>query len=138
MDLTSYRTLGRSGLIVSPLALGTMTFGAGRWGANEQTSRALFNAYVDAGGNFIDTADIYSAGRSEEMLGAFLSDSGQRDRLVVATKSGFPRGAGTPLWGGNGAKNIRLGIEGSLKRLRTDYIDMYWMHLWDQTTPADE
>ncbi|WP_112941092.1 MULTISPECIES: aldo/keto reductase [unclassified Rhizobium] len=138
MDLTSYRTLGRSGLIVSPLALGTMTFGAGRWGANEQTSRALFDAYVDAGGNFIDTADIYSAGKSEEMLGAFLSDSGQRDRLVVATKSGFPRGAGTPLWGGNGAKNIRLGIEGSLKKLRTDYIDMYWMHVWDQTTPADE
>ncbi len=138
MDLTSYRTLGRSGLIVSPLALGTMTFGAGRWGADERTSRALFDAYVDAGGNFLDTADIYSGGRSEEMLGTFLADSGRRDRLVIATKSGFSRAEGTPLWGGNGAKNIRLGIEGSLKRLRTDYIDMYWMHVWDQTTPADE
>ena len=138
MDLSSYRTLGRSGLIVSPLALGTMTFGAGRWGANEQTSRALFHAYVDAGGNFIDTADIYSGGRSEEMLGTFLADSGLRDRLVIATKSGFSRGQGTPLWGGNGSKNIRLGVEGSLKRLQTDHIDMYWMHVWDQTTPADE
>ena len=138
MDLTSYRTLGKSGLIVSPLALGTMTFGAGRWGASEQTSRALYDAYVDAGGNFLDTADIYSGGESESMLGRFLSDSRKRDRLVVATKSGFPRAQGTPLWGGNGAKNIRLGIEGSLKRLQTDYIDMYWVHVWDQTTPAEE
>ena len=138
MDLTSYRTLGKSGLIVSPLALGTMTFGAGRWGAGEKTSRDLFDAYVDLGGNFLDTADIYSGGESENMLGRFLSDSGLRDRLVIATKSGFPRGQGTPLWGGNGAKNIRLGIEGSLKRLQTDYIDMYWVHVWDRTTPAEE
>lgn len=138
MDLTSYRTLGKSGLIVSPFALGTMTFGAGRWGANETTSRALFDAYVDAGGNFIDTADIYSGGESETMLGRFLSDSGRRDSLVVATKSGFSRGQGTPLWGGNGAKNIRLAIESSLKRLQTDYIDLYWMHVWDRTTPAEE
>lgn len=138
MDLTSYRTLGKSGLIVSPLALGTMTFGAERWGAGDKTSRALFDAYVDAGGNFIDTADVYSAGRSEEMLGAFMADRATRNRLVIATKSGFPRGQGTPLWGGNGAKNIRMGIEGSLKRLKTDYIDMYWMHVWDRTTPAEE
>lgn len=138
MNLTSYRTLGNSGLIVSPLALGTMTFGAGRWGASEQTSRALFDAYIDAGGNFIDTADVYSGGESERMLGTFLVESGLRDRLVVATKAGFPRGQGTPLWGGNGAKNIRLGIEGSLERLKTDYIDMYWMHVWDRTTPAEE
>lgn len=138
MDLTSYRTLGRSGLIVSPLALGTMTFGAQRWGAGEETSRALFNAYVDTGGNFLDTADVYSAGRSEEMLGTFTAESGLRNRLVIASKSGFPRGQETPLWGGNGAKNIRIGLEGSLKRLRTDYIDMYWVHVWDQTTPAEE
>jgi aryl-alcohol dehydrogenase-like predicted oxidoreductase len=138
MDLSSYRTLGKSGLIVSPLALGTMTFGAGRWGASEATSRDLFHAYVDAGGNFIDTADIYSGGESEHMLGRFLLDSGRRDRLVVATKSGFPRAQDTPLWGGNGAKNIRLGIESSLKRLQTDYIDMYWVHVWDRTTPAEE
>lgn len=138
MDLTHYRTLGRSGLVVSPLALGAMTFGTQRWGAGEKTSRAIFDAYVDAGGNFIDTADIYSGGRSEEMVGSFMSDSGRRDRLVVATKSGFARGQGTPLHGGNGSKNIRLGIESSLKRLRTDYIDMYWIHVWDQRTPAEE
>jgi aryl-alcohol dehydrogenase-like predicted oxidoreductase len=138
MNLTSYRTLGKSGLIVSPLALGTMTFGAGRWGASEETSRALYDAYVDAGGNFIDTADIYSGGESEIMLGRFLTESGRRDHLVIATKSGFARAQGTPLWGGNGAKNIRLAIEASLKRLQTDYIDMYWVHIWDRTTPAEE
>ncbi|MGV3551427.1 aldo/keto reductase [Rhizobium sp.] len=138
MDLTHHRTLGRSGLIVSPLALGAMTFGAERWGAGEKGSRALFDAYVDAGGNFIDTADVYSAGRSEDMLGSFVAHSGLRDRLVIATKSGFPRQQGAVLSGGNGAKNIRMGIEGSLKRLRTDYIDMYWMHVWDRTTPAEE
>ncbi|MBX5139290.1 aldo/keto reductase [Rhizobium lentis] len=138
MNLTSYRTLGKSGLIVSPFALGTMTFGAGRWGASETTARNLFDAYVDAGGNFIDTADIYSGGESETMLGRFLAESGRRHRLVVATKSGFSRAQGTPLWGGNGAKNIRLAIESSLKRMQTDYIDMYWVHVWDRTTPAEE
>ncbi|MFP5077066.1 aldo/keto reductase [Rhizobium sp. YIM 134829] len=137
MTLTTYRTLGRSGLIVSPLALGTMTFGAGRWGADEAASRQLFDAYVDAGGNFIDTADLYSAGQSELMLGRFLQESGLRDRLVVATKSGFPRADGTPLFGGNGAKNIRLALDQSLMRLKTDYIDLYWMHVWDRTTPAE-
>lgn len=138
MDLTSYRTLGKSGLIVSPLALGTMTFGAGRWGTDEETSRTLYDTYVGLGGNFFDTADIYSGGESERMLGDFLADSGQRERLAVATKAGFSRGQGTPLWGGNGAKNFRLGIESSLKRLKTDYIDMYWVHVWDRTTPAEE
>ncbi|HEV7252422.1 MAG TPA: aldo/keto reductase [Mesorhizobium sp.] len=138
MDLTDYRTLGRSGLIVSPLALGTMTFGAQRWGSGEKMSRAVFDAYIAAGGNFVDTADIYSGGRSEEMLGGFVADAGSRDRLVIATKSGFARTSGTPLHGGNGAKNIRLGLEGSLRRLRTDYIDMYWVHVWDRITPAEE
>lgn len=138
MSLTNYRTLGKSGLIVSPLALGAMTFGAGRWGADESTSRALFDAYVGAGGNFIDTADIYSGGASEEMLGGFIADARLRDRVVLATKSGFARERGNVLGGGNGKKNIRMGIEGSLKRLRTDYIDMYWMHVWDRTTPVEE
>lgn len=138
MDLTHYRTLGRSGLAVSPLALGTMTFGAGRWGADESTSRAIFNAYVDAGGNFADTADVYSGGESEAMLGRFLRERGNRDRMVVATKAGFARGEGNPLAGGNSARNIRDGIEGSLKRLRLDYIDMYWSHVWDRTTPPEE
>lgn len=138
MELDNYRTLGRSGLIVSPLALGTMTFGAGRWGTDESGARAIFDAYVAAGGNHIDTADVYSGGRSEEMIGAFIEDAQVRDRLVVATKSGFPRCQTTPLHGGNGAKNIRMAIEGSLRRLRTAYIDMYWMHVWDRVTPAEE
>lgn len=138
MNLTSYQTLGQSGLVVSPLALGAMTFGAPRWGAGKAGSRAIFEAYVEAGGNFIDTADVYSGGRSEEMLGTFVAEAGLRDRLVLATKSGFPRQQGTPLAGGNGAKNIRMGIESSLKRLRTDYIDLYWTHVWDRITPAEE
>ena len=138
MDLTTFRTLGRSGLAVSPLALGTMTFGAGRWGADERGARAIFDAYVDRGGNFADTADVYSGGDSETMLGRFLADSGRRDRFVVATKSGFPRRDDTPLAGGNGARNIRDGLEGSLRRLGTDYIDLYWTHVWDRTTPPEE
>ena len=138
MNLTQYRSLGRSGLLVSPLALGTMTFGTERWGTGEAASRAVFDAYVDAGGNFIDTADIYAAGRGEEMLGGFLAAGGQRDRLVVATKSGFPRTPGTPTAGGNGAKNIRASLDASLKRLRTDYIDLYWTHVWDRVTPPEE
>jgi aryl-alcohol dehydrogenase-like predicted oxidoreductase len=138
MQMTNYRPFGRSGLIVSPLALGTMTFGAGRWGADEPTARAIFDAYIEAGGNLIDTADVYSGGESEKTLGRFLADSGMRDRLVVSTKSGFSRTEGTPLHAGNGAYNIRLGIEGSLKRLGVDRIDLYWVHVWDQLTPAEE
>ena len=138
MTLNTYRTLGRSGLAVSPLALGTMTFGAGRWGADEATSRSIFDAYVEAGGNFADTADVYSGGQSEEMLGRFVAERGNRDTMVIATKSGFPRTDGTPLAGGNSARNIRDGIEGSLRRLGTDFIDMYWTHVWDRTTPPEE
>ena len=138
MDMTDYRTLGRSGLAVSPLALGTMTFGAGRWGADEPGSRAIFDAYVDTGGNFIDTADVYSGGQSEAMIGRFLRERGGRDRMVIATKSGFPRGEGNPLAGGNSARNIRDGLEGSLKRLGTGHIDMYWTHVWDRITPVEE
>ncbi|KHL25823.1 aldo/keto reductase [Croceibacterium mercuriale] len=138
MDLTHYRTLGRSGLAVSPFALGTMTFGTGRWGTDEATSRAIFEAYVDAGGNFVDTADVYSGGAGEQMLGRLVAERGLRDRLVIATKSGFARTQGTPLAGGNSARNIRDGIEGSLRRLGTDYIDMYWTHVWDRTTPPEE
>lgn len=138
MQMTDYRSFGRSGLIVSPMVLGTMTFGAGRWGADEATARTIFDTYVEAGGNMIDTADVYSGGESEKMLGRFLLDSGLRDRLVVSTKSGFPRAEGTPMHGGNGAFNIRAGIEGSLKRLGTDRVDLYWVHVWDQTTPAEE
>lgn len=138
MNLSHYRTLGRSGLAVSPLALGTMTFGAAGWGVGEGVSRTLFNAYVEAGGNFIDTADIYSGGRSEEMLGRFMAETASRDSLVIATKSGFARGAESPSQGGNGRKNIRQSLDASLKRLQTEYIDMYWMHVWDRTTPIEE
>ncbi|WFE77013.1 aldo/keto reductase [Roseinatronobacter sp. S2] len=138
MQMTDYRTFGRSGLIVSPLALGTMTFGAGRWGSDETEARAIFDTYVAAGGNLLDTADVYSGGESERMLGQFVADSGMRDQLVVSTKSGFARSQGHPMHGGNSAFNIRQGIEGSLRRLGTDRIDLYWVHVWDRTTPAEE
>ena len=138
MTLTDFRTLGRSGLVVSPLTLGTMTFGAGRWGTDEQTSAAVFDAYVGAGGNSVDTAQVYSGGRSEEMVGAFIADRGLRDRIVLATKFGWSPDPGNPLMGGNGAKAIRAALEGSLKRLRTDYVDLYWLHVWDTVTPAEE
>lgn len=137
MSLENYRTLGRSGLAVSPLALGTMTFGTSRWGSGEDDSRAVFNAYVDAGGNLVDTADVYSSGRSEEMLGGFVAERTLRDHIVLATKSGFASGVG-PHTGGNGTKHIRSALEGSLLRLRTDYIDLYWAHVWDSVTPAEE
>ena len=137
MSLTDYRTLGRSGLAVSPLALGTMTFGTSRWGSAEEGSRAVFNAYVDAGGNFVDTADVYSGGRSEEMVGAFVAGRALRDRMVLATKSGFGVGKG-PHAGGNGAKHVHSALNASLKRLQTDYVDLYWVHVWDSVTPAEE
>ncbi len=137
MPISHYRTLGRSGLVISPLALGTMTFGTVRWGVDEPGSRAIFDAYLEAGGNFIDTADVYSGGRSESMIGDFVADRGVRDQVVIATKSGFATGA-APLAGGNGARHIHAAVEGSLKRLRTDFIDLYWVHVWDSVTPAEE
>jgi aryl-alcohol dehydrogenase-like predicted oxidoreductase len=137
MSLLDYQTLGRSGLAVSPLALGTMTFGTARWGTDEKASRAVFDAYVDAGGNFIDTADVYAGGGSEAMLGRFIADRSLRDQMVIATKSGFAVGKG-PHMGGNGAKHIHAAVEGSLQRLGTDYIDLYWVHVWDGVTPAEE
>jgi aryl-alcohol dehydrogenase-like predicted oxidoreductase len=138
MSDSAYRSLGRSGLIVSPLSLGTMTFGADRWGADEPTSAAIFDAYIAAGGNLLDTADIYSGGQSEEMLGRFITGRGLRERVVLATKSGFNRAAGNPNAGGNGAKNIRAALETSLRRLQTDYVDLYWLHVHDMVTPAEE
>ncbi|OFA08368.1 aldo/keto reductase [Duganella phyllosphaerae] len=137
MSLTDYRTLGRSGLAVSPFCLGTMTFGTARWGSDTDASRAVFDAYVAAGGNFVDTADVYGSGRSEEMLGAFIAERGLRDSIVLATKSGFADGQG-PHAGGNGAKHVRAALEGSLRRLQTDCIDLYWIHVWDAVTPAEE
>ncbi len=138
MNLTDYRTLGRSGLVVSPLALGTMTFGTQRWGSTDDVSRAVFNAYVDAGGNFVDTADVYAGGRSEELLGGYLAERKLRDQVVLATKFGFNAQRGNPNASGNGRKNIYRALEGSLRRLKTDYVDLYWLHVWDMVTPVEE
>ena len=139
MTLTDFRTLGRSGLIVSPLALGTMTFGTPRWGSTEEVSNSIFHAYVDAGGNFIDTADVYAKGRGEELVGATIAARKLRDRLVLATKSSFFGGeTGNVNGGGNGRKHMNRALEGSLRRLRTDYVDLYWMHVWDRVTPVEE
>jgi aryl-alcohol dehydrogenase-like predicted oxidoreductase len=137
MTLSNYRTLGRSGLVVSPLALGTMTFGTARWGLDEAGSAAVFNAYVEAGGNFVDTADVYAGGRSEEMLGSFIAERKLRERIIVATKAGFATGQGVHT-GGNGSKHLHTALDGSLMRMRTDYVDLFWIHVWDSVTPAEE
>ncbi len=137
--MTSFRTLGNSGLVVSPLALGTMTFGTDGWGANDDVSRAIFDAYIEAGGNFVDTADVYADGRSEELVGRFIGDRGLRDAVVLATKCGFHASDdANPHGGGNGRKHLLRALEGSLRRLRTDYVDLYWTHVWDGVTPAEE
>ena len=138
MSLTNFRTLGRSGLVVSPLALGTMTFGTPRWGSPDAVSEAIFNAYVEAGGNFIDTADVYAKGRSEELLGGYIASRSLRDQLVLATKFAFNTAPGNPHAGGNGRKHIYQALDSSLRRLQTDYIDLYWLHVWDMVTPIEE
>ena len=135
MMLDSYRLLGRSGLRVSPLALGTMTFGES-WGAEEAASREIFDAYVDRGGNLIDTAGFYAKGRSEELTGKFAE--AKRDSLVLSTKYSLAVRSGDPNGAGNGRKSMVRAVEESLRRLRTDYIDLLFLHVWDDTTPADE
>jgi aryl-alcohol dehydrogenase-like predicted oxidoreductase len=134
-SLDSYRLLGRSGLRVSPLALGTMTFGE-TWGAEETESRRIFDAYLDRGGNFIDTAGYYAHGRSEELTGRFAAS--RRDALVLSTKYSLTHQVGDPNAGGNGRKAMIRTVEQSLKRLGTDYIDLLFLHAWDDVTPADE
>ena len=136
--LPTFRTLGRSGLVVSPVALGTMTFGRTGWGSSDDVSRAVFNTYVEAGGNFIDTAEAYSGGRSEELIGTYVADGGLRDKMVIATKLGWNALAGNPNAAGVGRKNVHRALESSLRRLATDYIDLYWVHVWDTVTPAGE
>jgi aryl-alcohol dehydrogenase-like predicted oxidoreductase len=135
LSLDSYRLLGRSGLRVSPLALGTMTFGAA-WGSEEAESQRIFDAYVDRGGNFIDTAGHYAQGRSEALIGQFAR--GKRDRLVISTKYSLAVHPGDPNAAGNGRKSMMRSVEDSLKRLDTDTIDLFFLHVWDDTTPADE
>jgi aryl-alcohol dehydrogenase-like predicted oxidoreductase len=139
MKLNEYVTLGRSGLRVSPLCLGTMTFGtAWGWGNEEEAALGIFNRYLEKGGNFVDTADGYTNGQSEELVGKFIKDAKARDQVVLATKFTFNAQPGNPNAGGNSRKNMYRAIEGSLRRLQTDYIDLYWMHAWDMMTPAEE
>ena len=139
MKLNEYVTLGRSGLRVSPLCLGTMTFGTKwGWGADEDAARTIFSRYLDRGGNFVDTADGYTNGQSEELVGKFIKDAKVRDQVVLATKFTFNAQPGNPNAGGNGRKNIYRAIEGSLRRLQTDFIDLYWLHVWDTFTPVEE
>lgn len=138
MTMTYYR-LGNSGLKVSRLALGTMTFGTEwGWGADRATARALFDTYVEAGGNFFDTADAYTEGTSETWLGQFVAEKGLRDRAVISTKFSMNLEGPDPNTGGNGRKNIMRALDASLKRLGTDYVDLYILHCWDRLTPPEE
>jgi aryl-alcohol dehydrogenase-like predicted oxidoreductase len=139
MALDRTTTLGRSGLRVSRLALGTMTFGEDwGWGADERASRRMFDAYLAAGGNFIDTANLYTQGHSEELVGKFVADSGTRERVVIATKYSYNTQPGNPNAGGNGRKAMLAALDASLRRLRSDYVDLYLLHTWDRITPAEE
>lgn len=132
-----YRLLGRSGLRVSQHFLGAMTFADGfAHGADREEARRIVDAYADAGGNVIDTAINYRGGASEEIVGEVLA--GRRDRFVLATKYGVSRDPGDPNAAGAHRKNLRHSLETSLRRLRTDYIDLYYVHLWDQHTPIEE
>ncbi|MEM6312776.1 MAG: aldo/keto reductase, partial [Planctomycetota bacterium] len=128
---------GRSGLRVSPLCLGTMTFGTD-WeiGADEDDSRKVFDAYVERGGNFIDTADIYTHGTSEKFVGKFMG--AKRDTFVLATKFTFNMQGGDANSAGNHRKHMTHAVEASLSRLGTDYIDLYWVHAFDGRTPVEE
>ncbi|HWO38333.1 MAG TPA: aldo/keto reductase [Candidatus Acidoferrum sp.] len=132
-----YRLFGKSGLRVSEAALGTMTFGQERgWGAPKDESRKVYDAFREAGGNFIDTANIYTDGTSESFLGEFLE--GHRDSVVLATKYSNAAPGNDPNAAGNHRKSMMKAVEASLKRLRTDYIDLYWVHIWDAITPVEE
>ena len=139
MSLKEYVTLGRSGLRVSPFALGTMTFGTEwGWGSEPAVAHQVFDRYIEQGGNFVDTADGYTLGKSEQLVGQFIAERGLRERVVLATKFTFNGDPANPNAGGNGRKNIYRALEGSLRRLKTDYIDLYWMHVWDMVTPVEE
>jgi aryl-alcohol dehydrogenase-like predicted oxidoreductase len=132
-----YRTFGRTGLRVSELFLGAMTFGEqGGVGAPLQECGRMLDAYAEAGGNVIDTAINYRGGASEETIGELLA--GRRDRFVLATKYTVSRDRTDPNGGGNHRENLRLSLQTSLRRLRTDYLDVLWVHIWDQHTPIEE
>ena len=132
-----YKLLGRSGLRVSDFCLGTMTFGEEwGWGASKQESKKMFDAFAGAGGNFIDTANRYTDGTSERYVGEFIAS--ERERFVVATKYSLYMRKGDPNSAGNHRKNMMQSLEASLARLRTPYIDLYWLHAWDFMTPEEE
>ncbi|CAN5867470.1 aldo/keto reductase [soil metagenome] len=133
----NYRLLGNSGLRVSEFCLGTMTFGDDwGWGSAKDEAKKIYDAFRAAGGNFIDTANLYTNGTSETFLGDFMS--GHRDSVVLATKYTNAMAGTDPNAGGNHRKNMMQAVEASLKRLKTDYLDLYWVHIWDQITPVDE
>jgi aryl-alcohol dehydrogenase-like predicted oxidoreductase len=140
MALTEYVTLGRSGLRVSPFCLGAMTFGEDwGWGSSVAESEAIMARFFEQGGNFIDTANVYTRGHSEKIIGDFIGrDRSRRERIVIATKFYGNLYVGDPNGGGAGRKAIAAACEQSLRRLQTDYIDLYWMHAWDRFTPIDE
>jgi aryl-alcohol dehydrogenase-like predicted oxidoreductase len=134
----NYKLLGRSGLKVSELCLGTMGFGTeAGWGADKDTSFAIMDAYANAGGNFLDTANIYKLGTSEKIIGEYMSNH-DRDYFVVATKYSLKDNMTNPNASGNNRKNMMRSVEESLKRLKTDFIDVLYLHIWDDITPIDE
>jgi len=133
-----YKLLGRSGLKVSELCLGTMGFGTeAGWGADKETSFAIMDTFANAGGNFIDTANIYKLGTSEKIIGEYVSNH-DRDYFVLATKYTLKDNLTNPNASGNNRKNMMRSVEESLKRLRTDFIDVLYLHIWDDITPIDE
>ena len=140
MSLDHYVTLGRSGLRVSPLCLGAMTFGEDLgWGSSVEESQRIIDRFIELGGNFIDTANFYTKGHSEKIIGDHVGrESARRDRLVIATKFSGNLYPGDPNGGGSGRKSIVAACENSLRRLQTDYIDLYWLHNWDVNTPIEE
>src|SRR5262245_20715627 len=132
-----YRLFGNSGLRVSEVSLGTMTFGEDwGWGSSKDEARKIYDAYRAAGGNFIDTANLYTNGSSETLLGEFMRD--HRQSMVLATKYTNAMAAIDPNAAGNQRKSMVQAIEASFRRLKTDSIDLYWLHIWDQITPVDE
>lgn len=132
-----YKLLGKSGLRVSELALGTMTFGENwGWGASKAVSRQIFDAYANAGGNFIDTANRYTEGTAEQFVGEFIA--ADRDHFVLSTKYTLFDRRDDPNFSGNQRKNMVRSLEASLKRMQTGYVDIFWVHAWDFTTPVEE
>ena len=136
LQLDDYRLLGRSGLRVSPLSLGTMTFAVLGWGSSDEEAARMLDLYLDRGGNFVDTACNYTDGESESFLGELLGD--RRDHVVLATKYTLTSDKKDPNAGGNHRKNMVQTVERSLRRMRTDRIDLLWLHMWDGITPIEE